>query len=204
MPLGLEMESTTIVNLLCLGVNPIDNLIFCSATNEFLIDCQSHLKWTKPFSSAPAKNEKKSIPFVPSHFIIKIFLHYLRRVYICVKIIKKSHFVQINSPLTQYLKVFPNASEARFWKGWQMTRAKVDLARKKILFLALHSLWYCDIRESHQRKREEGERKGQTKNPAGLRFARSSFSYRNRWTRPHSSWSPIPETWAREEELYFL
>ena len=66
--LGLEMESTTIVNLLCLGVNPIDNLIFCSATNEFLIDCQSHLKWTKPFSSAPAKNEKNRFP---------LFLHIL-------------------------------------------------------------------------------------------------------------------------------
>ena len=33
-------------------------------------------------------------------------------------------------------------------------------------------------------------------------FARSSFSYRNRWTRPHSSWSPIPETWAVEEALF--
>ena len=32
--------------------------------------------------------------------------------------------------------------------------------------------------------------------------ARSSFSYRNRWTRPHSSWSPIPETWADERSSF--
>ena len=70
-----------------------DWLPISSQVNKALLICAGK-KW------------KKSIPFVPSHFIIKIFLHYLRRVYICVKIIKKSHFLQINSFLTQYFKVF--------------------------------------------------------------------------------------------------
>ena len=44
-----------------------------------------------------------------------------------------------------------------------MTRAKVDLARKKILFLALHSLRYIYQRKPSEEKRRRREKRADKK-----------------------------------------